>query len=55
MYVFITVIVLNTYMNFGNIHDLWAFGYRLPINDAIFLGTMFALLCVALICIMFKI
>jgi hypothetical protein len=42
-------------MNYGNIHDLWAFGYRLPINDAIFMGTMAALLFVALICIVFKI
>lgn len=42
-------------MNYGSIHDLWAFGYRLPINDAIFMGTMAALLMVALICIVFKI
>ena len=34
-------------MNYGSIHDLWAFGYRLPINDAIFLGTLAALLFVA--------
>ena len=42
-------------MNFGSIYDIWAFGYRLPINDAIFLGTMAALLLVAFICIVFKI
>jgi hypothetical protein len=42
-------------MNYGSIHDLWAFGYRMPINDAIFMGTMAALLFVALICIVFKI
>jgi hypothetical protein len=42
-------------MNYGSIHDLWAFGYRLPINDAIFLGTLIALLCVALFCIAAKI
>jgi hypothetical protein len=42
-------------MNYGNIHDLWAFGYRLPINDAIFLGTLAALLLVALFCIAAKI
>jgi hypothetical protein len=42
-------------MNYGSIHDLWAFGYRLPINDAIFMGTMAALLMVALICVVLKI
>jgi hypothetical protein len=42
-------------MNYGSIHDLWAFGYRLPINDAIFLGTLAALLLVALFCIAAKI
>jgi hypothetical protein len=36
--------------NFGNVHDIWAFGYRLPIEAAIFLGTMAALLFVAMIC-----
>jgi hypothetical protein len=41
-------------MNYGNIHDIFAFGYRLPINDAIFMGTMAALLLVALICIALK-
>jgi len=55
MYLFIVIIVLNIFMNFGNIHDLWAFGYRLPINDAIFLGTMAALLFVALVCVVLKI
>jgi len=33
-----------------NPHDIWAFGYRLPIDSAIFLGTMFTLICVAAIC-----
>jgi hypothetical protein len=42
-------------MNYGSIHDFWAFGYRLPINDAIFMGTMAALLMVALICIVLDI
>ena len=42
-------------MNYGSIHDLWAFGYRLPINDAIFLGTLAALLFVALFCVAAKI
>jgi hypothetical protein len=42
-------------MNYGSIHDFWAFGYRLPINDAIFMGTMAALLFVALICIVLDI
>jgi hypothetical protein len=41
--------------NFGSIYDIWAFGYRLPIDAAIFLGTMFALLCVALFCQTFRI
>jgi hypothetical protein len=41
-------------MNYGSIYDLWAFGYRLPIGDAIFMGTMAALLTIALICIVFK-
>jgi hypothetical protein len=41
-------------MNYGNIHDIWAYGYRLPINDAIFMGTMAALLLVALVCIALK-
>jgi hypothetical protein len=36
--------------NFGNPYDIWAFGYRLPMEAAVFLGTMFALLCVAAIC-----
>jgi hypothetical protein len=40
-------------MNYGNIHDLWAFGYRMPINDAIFMGTMAALIGVAFFCIVF--
>jgi hypothetical protein len=42
-------------MNYGNIHDIYAYGYRLPINDAIFMGTMAALLLVALICIVLDI
>lgn len=41
-------------MNYGSVYDLWAFGYRLPIESAIFMGTMAALLFIALICIMFK-
>jgi hypothetical protein len=41
--------------NFGNPHDLWMLGYRLPINDAIFLGTLAALLFVALFCVAAKI
>lgn len=41
--------------NFGNPHDLWFQGYVLPINDAIFLGTLLALLGVALFCIAAKI
>lgn len=36
--------------NFGNPNDIWAFGYRLPIDAAVFLGTLFAMLCVAAIC-----
>jgi hypothetical protein len=42
---------INNSMNYGNIHDIWAYGYRLPINDAIFMGTMATLLFVALVCI----
>ncbi len=41
--------------NFGNPHDIWVQGYVLPINDAIFLGTLLALLGVALFCIAAKI
>ena len=41
--------------NFGNPNDIWAFGYRLPIEAAVFLGTLFALLCVAAICQALKI
>ena len=41
--------------NFGNPHDIWAFGYRLPIEAAVFLGTLLALLCVAAICQALKI
>ena len=37
-----------------NSHDIWAFGYRLPIDSAIFLGTMLALICVAAICQAFE-
>ena len=40
--------------NFGSVHDIWAFGYRLPYESAVFLGTMAALLLVALICIALK-
>ena len=36
--------------NFGSQNDIWAFGYRLPIEAAIFLGTLLALLCVAALC-----
>ena len=36
--------------NFGSVHDIWAFGYRLPYESAVFLGTMAALLLVALVC-----
>ena len=41
--------------NFGSQNDIWAFGYRLPIEAAIFLGTLLALLCVAAICQTLKI
>ena len=37
-------------MNYGNIHDIFMFGYRLPVESAIFIGTLFALICVAAIC-----
>lgn len=36
--------------NFGSVYDIWVMGYRLPYEAAVFLGTMFALLCVALVC-----
>jgi len=36
--------------NFGNPNDIFILGYRLPIEAAIFCGTMFCLLCVAAIC-----
>jgi hypothetical protein len=33
-----------------SVYDIWAYGYRLPYEAAVFLGTMFALICVAAVC-----